>query len=200
MRAESRINPLGPWRRATFKVTSLTAGADMEREMLAIEARDVVIEGGFERSQIRNDGWPRGGCSPLWPDIRLWMECKHGSLKYECGAFDHWEANLRAIVLWMQRQRLAIEEWGIGSRGEAYRGFAALPPGGIAVAEWTSVEQAMRWLSGVGNGAVLSTLPADLPAVYRAAAKAAHPDAGGSHDLMTKVNRAKVFVESGGRA
>lgn len=191
--------PGGTYHRAPFKVRSDIAGADLEREMCAVDARDIVIEGGFERSQIRNDGWPRGGCAPSHPDIRIYMESKHGPLKYECAAFDHWEHNLRAIVLWMQRQRLAIEEWGIGLAGEAYRGFAALPAGD-GRGEWRTIEDAMRFLCRTGEGSLLSTLPSDLQVVYRAAARKAHPDAGGSEDLMSRVNRAKEFIEKGGRA
>lgn len=182
---------------------------DLERELAALEATDIVIESGHSRQQIRNDGWPRGGSAPEHPDVRLYFKCKHGSLMYECKIFDSWEANLRAIGLWLQQTRIAIEERGIGTGGEAYRGFAALPAGAssIAAAEWASVEDAAKWLyfnfwpgmpSPAAVRAVVSGDDALLRVWYQTAARKAHPDAGGSNELMAKVNRARDFIEKNG--
>lgn len=187
------------YQRSPFQRSVGPGYEDLERELAFLKATDIVVEGGFDRLQIRNDGWPRSSANPSHPDIRLFFKCKHGTLRYECAVFEDWQANLRAIGLWMQRQRLALEEWGIGSGGEAYRGFAALP-GAIAGEEFASVEDAMRYLCKVGNGPVLSVLPSDLQAVYRYAARKAHPDTGGSAELMAKVNRAKEFIEKHGGA
>lgn len=163
---------------------------ELERELSLLKATDIVIESGHDRMQIRNDGWPRGGSSPAHQDVRLYFKCKHGTLRYECNRFDKWEDNLRAIGLWLQRQRLAIEEWGIGSGGEAYRGFAALPQA-TSTAEWADPDAALRWLRDIGG-----TASCDLREAYQSAARKAHPDAGGSNELMAKVNRAKEFIEA----
>lgn len=163
---------------------------DLERELKFLGATDVVIESGHSRDQIRNDGWPRGGSAPAHPDIRLYFKCKHGTLRYECIRFDSWEANLRAIGLWMQRQRLAIEEWGIGAGGEAYRGFAALPAG-IQAVEWVSADSALRWLQEFSGGDSAT----EYSKARRDAARKAHPDTGGSTELMSKVNRACELIE-----
>lgn len=175
---------------------------ELERELKLLKATDIVIESGHDRMQIRNDGWPRGGSSPAHQDVRLFFHCKHGQLRYECNMFDTWEANLRAIGLWIQRQRLAIEEWGIGTGGEAYRGFAALPPpGGLSAPEWASVDQAVMFLlatrapeASITTSMIEGALK-NLDLVYRDAAKKAHPDTGGSEELMSKVNRAKAYIE-----
>lgn len=186
------------YRKAGF--SARTPMDDLERELSHLQATDIVIESGHERTQIRNDGWPRGSSSPSHPDVRLFFKCKHGTLRYECNEFSTWEHNLRAIGLWMQRQRLAIEEWGIGSGGEAYRGFAQLPSG-IPTAEWSNVEAAAEFLLKIaGETELAPDLVIENPdnirnAVYRDAAKRAHPDTGGSVELMSKVNRARDFID-----
>jgi len=187
--------------RSPFKAR--TGLDDLERELSLLKATDIVIESGHQRTQIRNDGWPRGGTFPAHHDVRLFFQSKHGPLRYECNAFDSWEANLRAIGLWLQRTRLAIEEWGVGTGGEAYRGFAALPAGAsaIAAAEWASVEDAMRYLARVAmHPDALNAHAYPLTDLYRAASRKAHPDAGGSTELMIKVNRAKDFIDKHGGA
>lgn len=178
---------------------------ELERELGLLKATDIVIESGHDRTQIRNDGWPRGGSSPAHQDVRLYFKCKHGTLRYECNRFDKWEDNLRAIGLWLQRQRLAIEEWSIGSGGEVYRGFAALPAGNaIAASEFSSVEDAARFICrtegvpGFTEDDVQAVI-ADPGPSYRNAAKKAHPDAGGSEAMMAMLNRAKEMIEGSPR-
>lgn len=184
---------------------SIGAGYDdLERELRHLEATDIVIESGHSRTDIRNDGWPRSSARAEHPDIRLFFKCKHGTLRYECNAFAEWQANLRAIGLWLQRQRLAIQEWGIGAGGEVYRGFAQLPAGhAIQVGEFASAEDAAKFLFTVQGihspdvGSIRNAIasPDSLRTVYRFAAQKAHPDQGGSNELMGKVNRAKDFIE-----
>lgn len=183
-------DPLGrkAYIRSPFKARS--GMDDLERELGLLQATDIVIESGHDRLQIRNDGWPRGGSAPAHADIRLYFKCKHGTLRYECNAFSAWEANLRAIGLWLQRQRLAIEEWGIGSGGEAYRGFAALPSS-IQTAEWANADAAFLWLQEFSGGNVAT----EYSKARRDAARKAHPDTGGSTELMAKVNRACELIE-----
>lgn len=172
----------------------------MERELAFLKATDVVIESGHRREDIRNDGWPKSNSTAQFSDIRLFFKCKHGDLRYECAEFDKWRANLRAIGLWMQRQRLALEEWGIGSGGEAYRGFAALPPGGgMQLAEFASVEAAARVILAHSDANMSAEQAlgndANLALAFRKAASRAHPDNGGDAATMAKLNRARDFIE-----
>jgi hypothetical protein len=185
------------YRKSPFK--GRTPMDELERELEHLKATDIVIESGHTRDQIRNDGWPRGGSAPAHCDVRLYFKCKHGALRYECNRFDSWEGNLRAIGLWMQRQRLAIEEWGIGAGGEAYRGFAALPAS-IQAEEWATAEDAARFLLQVegfpnADDDEIAGVVLEPAGTWKGAAKKAHPDAGGSNELMSKVNRAKDFIE-----
>lgn len=167
---------------------------ELEIELDALKAENIVVEGGFSRHQIRNDGWPAGGASPTTPGIRLsfYSRLVGAPLAYECARFAEWQANLRAIGLTLQRLRL-IDVLGTSPRGEQYRGWAALPPGGLAMSEWANVSEARTFLASVGKCAA----GMQIDSLYRCAAKYAHPDAGGSDDLMAKVTRAKAYVQAG---
>lgn len=179
---------------------------ELESEIKAIKGRDTVVEACMVASDIRNDGWPRSNARAWAPDIRLYVTADVGPLVFPCATYDDWRANLRAIGLAMQALRL-MRERGIGMGTEQYRGYAALPAS-IAAAEWASVEAAIWFLLDTANwSGVVHTrnlVPqADENAkrlfglLYRDAAKKAHPDAGGSNDLMAKVNRARTFIEKG---
>jgi len=176
---------------------------ELERELSLLKATDIVIESGHDRLQIRNDGWPRGGSSPTHQDVRLYFKCKHGALSYECNRFDRWEHNLRAIGLWLHRQRLAIEEWGIGTGGEAYRGFAALP---ATVSDFSTVDDAAEFILRTAapeasvTPSMIEAVVKDPTARFRDAARKAHPDAGGSDALMARLNRAREMIEKKGAA
>lgn len=165
---------------------------ELESELNSLKAENIVVEGGFARHQIRNDGWPVGGATPSTAGIRLSFHSRrlNAPLSYECNKFSDWQGNLRAIGLTLQRLRL-IDELGTSPRGEQYRGWAALPPGSTALAEWANVEEARKFLASLAKCAV----DCNLSILYRDAAKVAHPDAGGSQELMAKVNRAKAYLE-----
>lgn len=194
------FDPKNPYYiRSPFKAGAMLD--DLERELRLLKATDIVIESGHDRTQIRNDGWPRGGSSPAHHDVRLYFSCKHGSLRYECNRFNSWQANLRAIGLWLQRQRLAIEEWGIGTGGEAYRGFAALPSGtgagsGITLADHARVIiMAAGYEAGDAVVAEVSQGGEALSYWYRLAVKKCHPDTGGSAVEMDRVTKARDAIE-----
>ena len=63
----------------------------------------------------------------------------------------------------------------------AFAGFTALPaPGGKR-----------SWREVLGFPAAASPDRDGIEIAYRSKAKAAHPDAGGSHDAMAELNRAR---------
>ncbi|MFN7019864.1 MAG: molecular chaperone DnaJ [Phycisphaerales bacterium] len=180
-----------------FSCSFTTTLDDLERELFHLKAKDIVIELDLDLQDIRNDGWPRSTARPRTQGVRLSFDSKHGPLSYTCATYGHWERNLRAVGLTLDRLR-AVDRYGAVKGGEQYKGWAALPPPPQPAAggDFASIEEAMRFLCKVGNGTVLSVLPSDLEAVYRDAARKAHPDAGGSTELMARVNAAKAFVEA----
>lgn len=170
-------------------------------ELGRLSATDVVMEAGFRPDQIRQDGYPYSSQSPVHPTVRLSFKAGKKSLAFTCGGHKDWVVNVYAIAKTLEALR-AVERYGCTTGGQQYAGWSQLPPGAssIAAAEWASVEDAMRWLWRVGFGTVPSPLPMEFDAAYRAAAKKSHPDAGGTAELMSKVNRARDFIDASGGA
>jgi hypothetical protein len=172
-------------------------------ELQRIAATDVVLEAGFAASQIRNDGYPYSNARPTHSTVRITFRREGNTpMAMTCGGWAEWHLNVYMIAKTLESLR-AVERYGCTSGGQQYAGWAKLPPGASGsgpaatphqAAEWVTVEDAMRFLSRVADGDLHSTLAKDLDAIYRAAALKAHPDKGGSAELMGKVNRAREFV------
>jgi hypothetical protein len=52
-----------------FKSTYARTLDRLESELQRLGAVDIVVQAGFRREDIRNDGWPRSGASPAHPRI-----------------------------------------------------------------------------------------------------------------------------------
>lgn len=187
--------PQGGWKKSPFGGGYTDTLDRLEREMRHLRASDIVILVNMPHEHIRNDGWPKSTATARTPGVIVTFKTpEFGAMRYESGKFNKWEENLRAIAMTLERLR-AVDRYGC-TKGEQYTGWKALPSGSAIVGnEWASVEAAMRFLCLIGQPSTLSVLPEDLDMVYRAAARKAHPDAGGSHEVMSKVNRAKDYIE-----
>jgi len=165
----------------------------LQRELNMIGAKEVIIEMDIDLDDIRNDGWIRSSATPRSPGVRLFFQSKHGPLTYETGAWKHWEHNVYAIARTLAAQR-AIARDGCVKGDQAYRGWKALPGGEpVAAAVWLDKETAECFLRNISGWH-----GADWREAYRGAAKKAHPDLGGSVELMKKVNSAKEYLEKQG--
>lgn len=166
-------------------------------ELARIKATDVVLEAGYKPTQLRNDGWPMATASPEHSAVRVWFKAKRQSL---CFQYDGWrdvEMNVYMIALTLERLR-AVERYGCTQSDEQYRGWSQLPPGtgkGPIVADEFGSANGARLFLAETAGVPLhrDVIDADL---YRAAARRAHPDQGGTNELMAKVNRAKEYIEN----
>lgn len=100
-----------------------------------------------------------------------------------CLACDRWkkiEDNMWAIAKTIDALR-GIARWGTGDMMEAaFRGFAALPAPGASE----------HWRDVLGFGANEPVTLATVKEMYRRHAHLAHPDKGGTHEKMSRVNRA----------
>jgi hypothetical protein len=168
-------------------------------ELARINATDVVIEAGYKPSQVRADGWPYSAAKPEHGQVRVSFMKGSLSMSFFFGGWTATEMNAYMIALTLERLR-AVERYGCVQSDEQYRGWAQLPPGqgkpSTAAAEWASIEKALLWLREIAG--IPLTTAADPSGLYRAAAKKAHPDAGGSAELMSKVTRARDFIAGGG--
>jgi hypothetical protein len=100
-----------------------------------------------------------------------------------CIAVDRYqkiEKNLQAIHHVIEAERTKLRHGGLNLGRAAFRGYAALPPQSTTAADpWG----ALGLTPGASRDQIL--------AAYREKAKAAHPDAGGSHDQMASLNAAR---------
>lgn len=161
--------------------------ADLDRELkhfgLSGGGAEVIIERALRDRDIRQDGELRAdAANPKHPGVILTFTGQVGGrptpLSFACNAFDHWEDNLRAIVLTLEHLRGA-DRYGVTKSGEQYRGWNALPP---AMALSMTVEEASRTLAKFA-GSVLTAQNAAIikdPAVFKTAWRTAvdkyHPD------------------------
>lgn len=97
-----------------------------------------------------------------------------------CFACDRWNNiadNMQAIAKTIEALR-GISRWGTGDMlAAAFTGFTALPAPGVS--EWFQT-------LGVAPDASLD----ECRGAYRRAASLAHPDRGGSHEQMSRINAA----------
>lgn len=112
------------------------------------------------------------------PGVAVWFEWD-GAMR--CIAVDRYrkpEENLQAIHHILEARRTEVRHGGIVIARTAFKGFLALPspPG----SHWTDV-------LGVSASATVS----EVEAAYRAKARTAHPDVGGSAEEMSKINAAR---------
>jgi hypothetical protein len=156
----------------------------LEHELAALKAADVLIEAGFGLSQIRNDGWPRGGQEPNHAGVVLYFKRGADTLRFACGTYRTWRQNLHAIYLTLEALR-AIDRYGATSGHEQYIGFKQLPA--APESAW-SVDSAARWLAArtpwAKNVAVIIDDYDTYRMAYRESAAALHPDRGGSSELF----------------
>lgn len=186
------------YKRGPYKASWSKTMSDLDRELGYLSARAIVIEMDIDESHIRLDGLPRGDAIPRTPVVIVSFGSKHGPLRYVCNTYTHWQQNLRAIAIGLQRLRL-VDQSGISRRGEQYAGWKALPKGdGFATPQEAGMFIAAR--AGVPEdeqlgAATMIALGGDsLKEFYRRAARQSHPDHGGSNAEMARLGEAKRVV------
>lgn len=170
----------------------------LEKELAYLRARDIVIQAGFDKSQLRNDGWPKVGVRPLHPGVIVTFEGKTGPLSFPCDNFTEYEVNLRAIGLSLEALR-AVDRYGVTRSAEQYKGWAQITAPG-ATTHFGNAEEAADFIilqSGVSYGRrqVLENSEVRREA-YRNAARHLHPDRGGNSDQFTLLQEALAIVEA----
>lgn len=142
------------------------------------------------------DGMPRSSeGAPTDPGVAVYFR-RHGRpFVFACDTYTDAGSNLRAIALTLGAKR-GIERWGCATAEREFQGYAALPGPEHFASAGTGAAQAEPW-------AVLGVAP-DAPAevvdaAYRALAKKAHPDAGGSTEAMARLNVARDAMKGARR-
>lgn len=146
-------------------------------ELRRLGASDVIISSDL---RTRLDGLPYADQrEPNDPGIAVYFRRKKKPYVIACDTFDRTWKNLRAIAGTVEAMR-AIERYGSTSMLEqAFSGFAALPAHAAEPSWWDVL--------GVSPDATL----AEIEAAHGKLVERHHPDVGGNHDEMARINRAR---------
>lgn len=150
------------------------------------EARDALLEEAWRHCptsvtlstnfQPGRNGPQEGRRRPDDEGVAIYFQ-RHGKpYVMACDRYHEAEGNMRSLALALEALR-QLERHGGGTMMEkAFAGFAALPP----PTPWWEV-----------LGCPSKPTAAEIEAAYRAKARAAHPDAGGSDAQMAEINAAR---------
>ncbi len=182
--------------RSQFSASFASTCETLERELLHLRAKHVVIQADCDESQIRRDGMLRTDARTRTPGIILSFDSKHGPLSYPCDRFMDWHDNLRAIALGLEALR-TVDRYGVTKRAEQYKGWKALTFRGDDY--FANEQEAAVFLAGDGQGGqsnlILSNFEA-AKAAYKRRSAASHPDAGGSDEVFKRVTAAWEMIRA----
>jgi hypothetical protein len=154
---------------------------------------------------MRKDGGIYANAKVNSPGVVVSFDSVHGPLRYACDTFDDdrnwrrmpgWQANVRAIALGLEALR-RVSRYGIGSRGEAYTGWAQLP---AAPGPKMTINDAclfmLRFARSPDEFGRNDLRRTDVRSVlYRRAAAQLHPDRNGDADEFRRLTAAHSLLK-----
>jgi hypothetical protein len=164
----------------------LTVGDGIAR--LAGELRRMGVRDGdwliSSNLPTRLDGLPYANAAqPADPGVAVYfrMGAKREPRVLACDSWDRVADNLAAIAGHIEALR-AIDRYGVGTLEQAFAGYTAIPQktGGT------------DWRSEFGFKPDDRVVAEQIEARYRELARQRHPDSGGSHEAMARLNEART--------
>ncbi len=144
-------------------------------ELDRLGARDAILS---TNMKLRVDGQPYSGLAqPNDPGVAVYFKLKGRDTVLACDKWQRVECNLWAIAKHVESIR-GQARWGVGNIEQAFRGYTALPERAAGAAWWEVL------------GVPINASEEQITAAFREKALAAHPDLGGSHEAMVRVNEA----------
>jgi len=138
--------------------------------------------------KVKNDGTPYSAQrDPDDPGAAVYFRLDGKPIVFACDKWLTVADNIYAMAIHVNAMR-GMDRWGVGNLSQAFAGYAALPAAGQTAGEaWWSV---LGFTTGImpNDKATAVVL---INEAYRAKARTAHPDAGGSDFEMAKVNAAR---------
>ena len=167
----------------------------LEKELLCLSAKNIVLQIDIPESQIRNDGLPYSKARPEFQGVIVAFDSKFGHLKYLTDTFDNWQENLRAIALGLEALR-KVDRYGITKKGEQYTGWKQLSAGDSLVCDVHTAAAFISKHSGFTPLDIITNRELCKKA-YFVAARILHSDKGGDKEQFILLQKAKgLLVES----
>ena len=162
----------------------LEVGDGLQRlraELRRLGAQHVTISSNL---RLRLDGLPYADAPKSLPDpgVAVYFTLEGKPLVLACDKWNSAADNMAAIAGHIEAIRTQ-ERYGVGSIAQAFAGYAALPARGET--------QGGDWRAEFGFTPDQRLSPEWVEDRYRALARLRHPDNGGSHEAIVRLNRAR---------
>jgi hypothetical protein len=163
-------------KKSQFGAHSVAEGVkEIRRQLSLLSARLPVISSNIP---LRMDGDPYSNPGRMQdPGVAVYFQLKGKPYCMPCDLWQSVEDNLWAVAKHIEAMR-GMQRWGVGSIEQQFAGFKALAA--TSQEPWTTVLECD-----------LSADAETINARYKALARSAHPDAGGSHEMMSRLNTAR---------
>lgn len=163
---------------------TLSVGDGLSRltgELRRLNASNVIISSNL---RVRNDGLPYASQAKQLddPGVAVYFKLRGQPRVLACDKWSSAAENLAAIAGHIEAIR-AVDRYGVGTLEQAFAGYTAIPAktGG---ADWRAELGFDKWQFQK------ITLD-DVETMYRSLARQRHPDSGGSHEAMARLNEAR---------
>ena len=166
------------------RTENLSVGDGLQRllgELRRLGARNPVISSNL---QLNRDGSIKAGQAKMLadPGIAVYFRLNQQPRVLACDKWNSAADNMAAIAGHIEAIRTQ-ERYGVGTLDQAFAGYAALPAvGGTQGGDWRA-EFGFQPESPISLG--------DVEDRYRKLLKERHPDSGGSHDAVVRLNLAR---------
>lgn len=169
----------GTRKRSQFKTSFERARKQLfnELKLLGIGDWNVILSTNIP---LRRDGMPYAGqANPKDPGVAVYFKHKNRPMVFACDNYIDVTDNLYAITKTIEALR-GIQRWGASDMLErSFTGFTALPPAQSQAKQWWEI-------LGVSQKATAD----EIGKAWRTLAQYHHPDKGGTHEMMAKINGA----------
>lgn len=174
-------------RTSTYKVTLVQARDECfhSLHLMGVREKDVVLSsnaGGLSRAEPSDPG-----VAVYWSKTTWSRDGNSTQTEQRVIACDKWltvRENLRAVGLALEALRTLERTGSTEILNRAFVGFAALPPGPTSIQE--------DWRRVLGITPEMRRVTKDIiDERYRQLSLEAHPDRGGSHEAMVRLNAAR---------
>ena len=162
---------------------SLTVGDGLQRlfgELGRLGARGPVVSSNL---RLNLDGSITASQAKVLadPGVAVYFNFRGKPLVLACDRWNSAADNMAAIAGHIEAMRMQ-ERYGVGTLDQAFAGYAALPAVGQT--------QGGDWRAELGIVGPVTSLDA-VEARYRELLRVRHPDHGGSHEAIVRLNRAR---------